>query len=38
MDRLLFLEQHESVKSADLVIGWDYDTSPRNLVLVAEKR
>ena len=37
MDRLLFLGEHESVKSADIVVGWDYDVSPRNLVLMAEK-
>lgn len=38
MDRLLFLGQHASIETADLVVGWDYDASPRNLVLIAEKR
>jgi hypothetical protein len=38
MDRLMFLEEHDSIKTADIVVGWDYHVSPRNLVLVAEKR
>ena len=37
MDRFLFLEEQEGVKSVDLVVGWEYEVSPRNLVLVAEK-
>ena len=37
VDRFLFLEEQEGVKSVNLVVGWEYEVSPRNLVLVAEK-
>ncbi|KAL7417199.1 methyltransferase domain-containing protein [Mrakia frigida] len=37
MDRYLFLKEQEEVKKVDLVVGWEYEVSPRNLVLVAEK-